>query len=286
LVPSAQGSHPAIILLHGSGPSDRSMYHPIAQKFTDAGYVSLIYDKRGTGKSEGSWIEASLEDLSNDASAAISFLKTRPEVNPDCIGVWGVSQAGWIVPIIKVPFQFLIVVTGGGATPLETEMYGYEMEWKHAAFTEEETAEARILLKQYFDYLRTGEKRSELLQAIEQSKDKKWYLSLSLDRILPSDENRKNWQWVAEYDPSSDIRKIKTPILLLFGAKDFQTPTDLAMKKWEEGLKQAQNPDFTIRVFPNAAHAMTLGEHTAHGVFIPEYFPTMIEWLNKHAKCK
>ena len=131
MIPSSEGVHPAIVLLHGSGPSHLSGYHTIAQKFVDAGFVSLIYDKRGTGKSEGSWIEASLEDLSNDASAAISFLKTRSEVKPDCLGVWGVSQAGWIAPLIKTPFQFLIVITGGGASPLETEMYGYEMQWKH-----------------------------------------------------------------------------------------------------------------------------------------------------------
>jgi alpha-beta hydrolase superfamily lysophospholipase len=283
LIPASEGRHPAIVLLHGSGPSKRSMYRPIAQKFTDAGFVTLIYDKRGTGKSEGSWIEASLDDLSNDASAAISFLKTRAEVKPDCIGVWGVSQAGWIAPLIKTPFQFLIVITGGGASPFETEMYGYEMEWKHAGFTENEKDEARELLKQYFDYLRTGSKRSELLQAIEKSKTKKWYASLSLDRILPSDENRKNWSWVAEYDPVPDISKLKMPVLLFFGEKDFQTPTELAVKKWKEGLKAAKNSDFTIRVFPNAAHAMTLGEHTAHGVFIPEYFETMTGWLNRRA---
>ena len=288
LIPESEGAHPAIVLLHGSGPSERSEYRAIAQKFTDAGFVTLIYDKRGTGKSEGSWIHASLDDLANDASAAISFLQTRPEVTPECIGVWGVSQAGWIVPIIKNPFQFLIVITGGGASPLETEMYGYEMEWNHSGFSDDEKVEARKLLRQYFDYLRTGQNRTELLQVIEESKKKRWYSTVSLERILPSEEDRKNWSWVAEYDPVPGIQKLKMPTLLLFGGKDFQTPTEIAVKKWKQALTEAQNPDFTIRVFPDAAHAMTKGEHTAatHGLFVPEYFETMISWLNEHVKCK
>jgi len=36
--------------------------------------------------------------LSSDARAAASWLKDRPETDPNRIGFFGISQAGWIIP--------------------------------------------------------------------------------------------------------------------------------------------------------------------------------------------
>src|SRR5206468_1660261 len=82
------------------------------------GLVALAFDKRGSGESQGDWTDASLDDLAGDATAAMAFLAARPEVDPARIGVWGVSQAGWVVPLLAGRAQrpaFSIVVTGGGA---------------------------------------------------------------------------------------------------------------------------------------------------------------------------
>lgn len=75
------------------------------------------------------------------------------------------------------------------------------------------------------------------------------------------------------------------PVLLLFGGRDSHTPTDLAMKKWEQGLREAGNAKFQIKLFSDASHAIRVGEH--HGPandvtdFAPGYFETMGTWLRE-----
>jgi pimeloyl-ACP methyl ester carboxylesterase len=289
ILPETPGPHPALVFLHGSGSALRNEYRLFAQVAADSGFASLIFDKRGCGKSNGSWINSSLEDLTQDAAAGIKFLETRPEINSEAIGIYAISQSGWIACILPsiTKVDFMIVVTGGGATPYETEMYGYESEWKYAGLTESQKEDARDLLKLYFEYLRTGKDREKLTAAMDSAKTKSWYSSVQLDKILPTEENRHNWNWVATFDPLPYIRKMKMPILLLFGGKDFQTPTTLAIQRWKEGLEKAENKNFQVELFPEASHALRRGMH--HGSaqseadFIPGYFETMKLWLRKIA---
>jgi uncharacterized protein len=275
------------VFLHGSGPSVRAEYAIFAKSFARIGFAGLIFDKRGSGKSGGSWINSSLEDLAGDAVSAIAFLKKRPDIDPKAIGIWAISQSGWVVPLIPSnnEIAFEIIVTGGGATPYDTEMYGYRNEWEHAGLSDAEKLEAEQLLQLYFNYLRTGNGRERLIAQMNSAKDKKWYSTMMLDRILPSEDNRKNWSWVATFDPLPYIRKMKMPVLLLFGDHDLQTPTQLAIQRWKQGLLEARNKNFQVKVFPNAAHGIRLGFH--HGApqaetdFAPGYFESMQEWLKK-----
>src|SRR5687767_2623402 len=59
LTPTTKGPHPAIILLHGSGPLTRYKFGPYPHFFTSLGFAVLIYDKRGTGASTGLRMDAS-----------------------------------------------------------------------------------------------------------------------------------------------------------------------------------------------------------------------------------
>ena len=74
LFPADKPPFIAVALLHGSGPQTRDWLLPIARRLTEAGAAALVFDKRGTGKSTGSWSSASLEDLTGDAIQAVRAL--------------------------------------------------------------------------------------------------------------------------------------------------------------------------------------------------------------------
>jgi len=227
MIPKTAGPHPAVVFLHGSGPSTRDGARLYAEEFAKMGVASLFFDKRGCGKSGGSWLEASLDDLAGDGLAAINYLKARKEVDPKSIGFWGVSQAGWVATRAagqSSDVAFMMIISGGGVSPKESEMYAYEQSFDQAGLSQSDRSEAKSVLDEYFKWLATGVGRDELVKKVEASKNAKWYESAPLDRILPSDDNRKNWSWVATYDPMPDMKRISVPVLLMFGDKDTDHP--------------------------------------------------------------
>ncbi|MED4718552.1 alpha/beta hydrolase [Bacillus badius] len=90
--PQQAGVFPAVLLIAGSGPIDRdgngkkgkyptNLYKELAVFFTECGFMTLRYDKRGTGKRQGDWRDAGLSDLLSDAKAAAAFLQGQPNVS-------------------------------------------------------------------------------------------------------------------------------------------------------------------------------------------------------------
>ena len=170
MLPAVRTPSPAVVFLHGSGPHPRAGFRPYAEEFARVGVASLFFDKRGSGESGGSWTTASLDDLAGDALAAVGHLKTEEGVDPKRIGFWGVSQAGWVAPLAasrSKDIAFLVLISGGGASPRESELFSYQQEFERAGLTAAETARATEVLTAYFEYLATGERRAELIARLE-----------------------------------------------------------------------------------------------------------------------
>jgi uncharacterized protein len=109
----------AVALVHGSGAQTRDgpfggYLRAIAEHFAAAGVVVLTYDKRGCGKSSGEWETASFADLAADVCAAVDVLRGVDGV--ERVGLWGCSQAGWILPVAAAERELatVIVVSGAG----------------------------------------------------------------------------------------------------------------------------------------------------------------------------
>ena len=181
---------------------------------------------------------------------------------------------------------FLIVLSGGGVTPLESEIYSYEKDFEAGGVTEAQKEEARKLLSRYFAYLETGDGRKQLVRSIDVARDEPWYQFAPLGKIVPSEENRPSWEWVATFDPAPYISQMRFPILLLFGDRDREQPTEIAVRKWKKGLEQAGNRDVDIRIFPGANHLLRVDDlHAAashHQGLSDELLETVSEWLRAH----
>ncbi|TCP52345.1 hypothetical protein EV586_11121 [Tumebacillus sp. BK434] len=114
---------PAVLFLHGSGPIDRNSdakglpinaFKQFAEQFARIGFASLRYDKRGVGKSGGSFVETGMYDLIDDAVAAVKFLKQQPQIDPERIYLLGHSEGAILAPQVleREPVTGLILLSG------------------------------------------------------------------------------------------------------------------------------------------------------------------------------
>jgi dipeptidyl aminopeptidase/acylaminoacyl peptidase len=123
--------HPAIIWIHGSGadqnylgwhPGAYRMYYSMHQYLAQQGYVILTPDYRGSSGYSRDWATGHYMDLgggeSQDVAAGADYLKTLPYVDPDRIGVWGLSYGGFMTlqAVTTTPklFRCAIDVAGVG----------------------------------------------------------------------------------------------------------------------------------------------------------------------------
>jgi pimeloyl-ACP methyl ester carboxylesterase len=266
--PARMGTHPAVVIIHGSGPNEGSEYRIYAEQFRRAGVAALIYDKRGSGKSTGDWRYRTLDQLTGDALAAVAFLKSRPEINPQQIGLWGISQGSWIVPLAasrSKDVAFVITVAGDGVSPTQQEMYHKDEMFRHLGYSESARETALKFWKLIFDWLvLVADGKFPVPQGFMEPELSGAYLGLN-------------------HDPVPDWEKVKQPALLIYGEEDKLTPVAESIARIDAALKRAGNRDYTVIVFPKAAHNITLGktglEFDWDKGFAPHYFEKMNAWV-------
>jgi len=128
-LPEGAAPHAAVAIVHGSGRTSRAGSQIFAAWFAIHGVAVLAYDKRGVGQSGGMFpggaTETGIDRLARDAEAAVRFLATQPEVDRRRIGLWGASQAGWIIPLAasRAPIAFAAIGVGPTVTVGEEGFY-------------------------------------------------------------------------------------------------------------------------------------------------------------------
>ena len=105
-----------VLFIHGDGPIDASHddgYKPLWERLASLGYASLSLNKRGINGSEGNWLHQSRDDRVEETRQAIAWAKQQPMIDEKQIGVWGASQAGWVIPKLakKEPLAFSLLLS-------------------------------------------------------------------------------------------------------------------------------------------------------------------------------
>jgi pimeloyl-ACP methyl ester carboxylesterase len=290
--PSTGGKHPAIILVHGSGPENREYILPWARFLIRRGVAVLGYDKRGVGESTGDWNTASFDDLAGDVVAAFEYLKTRSDVDPDQIGLLGVSQAGWIMPLAALrakDLAVLISISGAGVPPAETTIDQAEREMAARGMKPQTIAEIVGVMKLQYQFARRGEGWSEYAAAREK-------LAARIGRppdTLPGTPDHPHWQVIRRlyfYDPAPTLRRLQVPVLALFGELDNNILAEKNKAAWDAALKAAGNRDYTSLILPRANHGMfeaQIGgsaERPTLQRLVPAYLATVHDWLAKRVR--
>ncbi len=146
---------PAIILLQGSdrGSMKDPYYAVHAENLIRAGLAVLRYDGPGRATATNAGFET-LEYRAEEAIAAVKYLQTRPDIHAGAVGLWGISQGGWICQMAAALYDgvaFIIPVSGPGVTPAEQEVYRVEAESRAAGFEDNEIAKAILMRRLMVD---------------------------------------------------------------------------------------------------------------------------------------
>lgn len=94
-LPEGAGKRPALVLAHGLGGTREMRLDAYAERFAAAGYICLVFDYRHFGSSGG--LPRQLLDIPTqlaDWKAAVAYARSRPEVDPQRIVLWGTSFGG------------------------------------------------------------------------------------------------------------------------------------------------------------------------------------------------
>jgi hypothetical protein len=296
VLPDGPQRHPAVVLFHGSGPQSRDLF--TARWFAQQGYAALAYDKRGVGESTGSSRNIPFMELCDDGLAAIEYLKSRKEIDSKHIGVWGLSQGGWLGPLAasrSSDVAFVIAVSGPGVSPGEQMIVFYANELRARGVPESDVQEASALRRDVWNYSSTGIGYQKTKEEMNQARAKRWYNEVKSQRDdlfgpletpaqITHPANHK-YSWFKDemnYDPVPALRAIKVPTLFLFGDKDQLIPVEKSVEIIRHVQAESGNKDFTIQVFQNVDHQMFKVTPEGDRNMNPEYLETMHKWLGAH----
>ena len=291
-LPLRKGRHPAIFLLQGSGDADREAESFYADHFARHGIATLVYDKRGTGSSGGDYREESFDDFAADALAGVHYLQSRKDINAKRVGLYGRSHGGIVAPLaasLSKDVAFIINVSGAGVPPYQQVTYQAEAQMRRDGFSGAEIAEAVAYMNQKWEVARTGGEGWDRLQAATRdARDKRWLARVQpatkLEDIVPS------WKLQMGYNPVPALEKVRCPVLALFGELDTLTPVKETMANFRNGLEKAGNKDYTIKVFPQADHALLVwpkpNDPFHWPVLAAGYLETMTNWIDRHVAAR
>jgi pimeloyl-ACP methyl ester carboxylesterase len=129
--PSGTGRSPAVAMVHGSGARTRDEFDVFTAYFALHGIAVLADDKRGVGESRGTYpgelaTDATIDVLARDAQAEVRFLAGLPDIDSTRVGLFGDSQAGWIIPLAaaRSPAVHWALLNSGPTTTVgETDLW-------------------------------------------------------------------------------------------------------------------------------------------------------------------
>ena len=255
-IPKGEGAFPAVVLIQGSGSSDRDEtvanlkpFRDLAEGLAKKGVAVYRFDKRSYvyGTQMMSDKSITLEDESiEDAVNAVQLLAKQEKIDPDRIFVLGHSLGGNAIPAIYQELE-----------QEKVKACGFIMMAASPRPLDE-------LMREQYNYL-----YSLMPEVTKEQLDEKDQVFAELDKLQDldslSDEDTvlgvysSYWKWLAQYDILDAAQKITVPCLLLQGEEDYQvTMEDYGI--WQEALGEKNN--WKMISYPGLTHTFTPGEKT------------------------
>ncbi len=253
-LPISGGPHPAVILLHGSGPQDRDEsvgpnkpFCDLAWGLASRGIAVLRYEKRTKEHAnELVSIKDSVtvkEETIDDALAAAELLRDFGPVDPDRIFVLGHSLGGMLVPRIAMR---------------DNRIAGFVLMAAPARSLEDAILEQMTYLYWLDDHLSKSEQEQLTKITVQVARVKEPELSLATPASdLPLGVPAKYWLDLRGYDPVELAHKIERSMLILQGERDYQvTMEDFA--RWKKAASSRNN--IKCKSYPALNHIFMKGE--------------------------
>ena len=299
VLPAGEGPHPAVVLVHGSERTAATVYYHEPYVFASQGIAAFVYDKRGTGGSEGKFV-MNFSKLADDALAAVEEVRRHPAVDPARVGLCGSSQGGWIAPLAATrsdAVRFVLVRYGLSEPPAQEDRNQALNDLRAAGHGEDVLRQADELVAAVHGVLRTGLDGGwkELKQARRRYKGQPWLKDLQgevsgefirypiwlLRTYGRFRLNRIELDWF--YDPVPVLEKVDVPLLWMIGGKDEEAPPEATLATLQR-LRAAGRP-VEVEVFPDADHGILEFEvkdgERIPTRYAPGYFPSQVEWVRR-----
>lgn len=259
--PEKEGAHPAVLLMHGGGNNYNNIMDVpeyFGKRAANCGVIALVYDKRGTGKSEESYFEADFNDFIGDASSGIDFLIDHEEVLSSKVGAFGVSQGGRLVANVAARnknVSFIASVSGPIYPVALTQLFGTLNQIRD--WNIEESLKQRII--PYWEKYYTSYEENDLgaLKSLDSEIEE---LSNTVNRrLLPPYSYQLQQRPIQNsygMDTITELEKVTIPWLSIYGEDDQIVPASESAKNIEERMSVAGNTQFEIIIIPNSSHIL------------------------------
>ena len=298
--PAGAGPFPAVVLLTGSGPEDRDEtlfghkpFAVLADYLTRRGVAVLRFDDRGVGESTGTLQGTTSADYAADARAALGWLRARPEIAPQHVGLLGHSEGGTAAVLAAGQPQgpnFLVLLAAPGIPGNE-------------AIVQQTVALARLRGDGPAAQATVAQQETAVLAAVLQNPDNaqarlKLLPLLTQAGVGPAQADQviaqltsPGYRALLADRPAQDLAQVRCPMLALGGSKDIQVAVAANLAGIRQGLQAAGNKDVTVRELPNLNHLFqtaatgSVAEYSAsEETFAPAALQVIGDWVVMHCK--
>lgn len=277
LVPERGIPSPGLVLIGGSGPSDRhngGFFDLLGDHLARSGIAVLAYDKRGAGRSTGRWETATIDELAGDADAAVAALEACGQVAPEAVGVFGHSEGGWVAARLCSrgrPDRRVILNSCPAVSFMEAEQFALTA----AGASPDDARTFRLLLEELTRAAESGRALSEGTRLLAAAQREAWYSVLDASGFELDDASWALLRVWGSYDPLPDLSALASPTLVVLGADDDLVPVEASVVRYEATARSARRVQ-EIAVFAGADHRL----HCASsGELAPHYVSKLSEWV-------
>jgi len=234
-----------VVFVHGDGEINASYddgYKPLWEKLASVGYASLSWNKPGINGSSGNWLNQSMDDRAQEVINVINWTKYLPEIDSERIGLWGSSQAGWVIPkVVKenknIAFSILVAPA---INWISQGQYNTRKTLLKEGHSEGEIKEVAEYATQVLDLLKS------------QSTYDKYLKIANKDAFISKDRwnfIKKNYQ----SDATEDLKYFNSPVHLVLGGQDINVDVNNTELIYRQNV---QSNLLSVSFLPNADHSM------------------------------
>lgn len=268
---------PALVMANAITATKEMVLPAYAEKFAAAGYVSLAFDFRSLGESEGEprgqiFATEQIEDIRN----AISWLSLQPEVDPNRIGAWGASFGGAHV-LYLAAFDKRIKAAVAAIPSMRTiDTMVHFIGRQGLAQIQGFLAWDRTTRYQSgaVTYMKTVSDGSE--NAMLPNPEANEFYNRQAKTIAPNWNSQvtvESLEKLLEYDPTYAIEFISpTPLLMIVGEKDMSQPANLSL----EAYARAGEPKKLVMMPSGHTEMLEKAELVEQGAH------AAIDWFRQH----
>ncbi len=301
-LPQGAGPFAAAVLVSGSGPNDRDEtieghkpFLVIADFLTRKGIVVLRYDKRGVAKSSGNSSNASISDFAQDAQSAMTYLKSRKEVDGKRLGIIGHSEGGILASQVAThsnDVSWLVLLATPATAGERTLLHQSELIARAGGLGEEQILRSLEIDRKAYAVVREEKDASALRKRLELLVAQSGLAAAMPPAALQAQLKVMSTPWFRQfldYDPEPIIEKIKCPVLALNGDRDLQVDASENVPLLRKAYEASGNSDFTVVEIEGVNHLFQKAQSGSPALYgaieetlAPEVLTSIGNWVAAH----